>query len=703
MSPRCYSLALFSRGICIAHEQVLCPLTLWNACVQCGASRASVAAVLVTLPDTATLRFEAIARGERRGHCPTMHGWSAIVEGGESEPEHGGWSEVLASASDDGGGGWAGIIEDVLAEVDSSAGGWDDVLREEVAPGSEDEGGTRQQPSPPTTSAIVPVVAASACGEIALRPSNTQAVVQEALGLVRHRCAGDDFAIGRSISRLQGLPLDAIYRGSRLFEAETLEICKSLASTDQIMTLRAVRGATNTAKHDKAGRIKCLLGSAVCQAEKYFLCEMLDSLTAAVLEADGACISLTFRHRYDETPLRARALCETPLVADSSLVPGSGSAPQVTSVTKVVQHEWVGCALFFVQGRFELVTFSLPVWLSTVERTTADIYHHLCRDVEPVMPRIMDRFQRCQRLAMTDGDAAIAKAERALAKKRTTVPTLHLSCDVHRLSSIGRRSSDIMASDVTGMIQVALSLGSAGAVQSFRRVLRQVLQRRLRIVTGAPGPRADDRRRALLNMFCPLVPGKGASVYRRRLISALANGDWGKSGCFEHYCNGCCRSAEDAEQKILTVLPNLVARQACPSFPRSRWTRAERTLRWLGLLWAMHNLLAEVYIEWARNCGTKSRPHAAQESAFVSGAPPLQDMGATVPDAEALVAADNAGGNAADEVETRRRSASGVPSIYAKSFGFRKDCVPRAAATPPEPGDIRFESTVRQLDRSSGT
>lgn len=231
----------------------------------------------------------------------------------------------------------------------------------------------------------------------------------------------------------------------------------------------------------------------------------------------------------------------------------------------------------------------------------------MAESVCPDFGRLAGGFERCQRLVTTDGDAAVGKAERALESSRPRWASMHMCCDVRRVSQIGKKSADVMQSQVTGMIQLALSLGTAGAMSSFRRMLRHVVGERLRVRAGVAGPTADSRRQALLDLFFPEVPGRGSSFMHRRIIAAFANGDWSSADCAEHYSVGCCAGEEDTRQKMTTLLCNTLARSCCPVFPRARWTRADATINWLGLLWSIHELLPAVIVRWACNLGTSRR------------------------------------------------------------------------------------------------
>eukprot|EP00959_Pyramimonas_sp_CCMP1952_P144162 3018068-Pyramimonas_sp.AAC.1 len=58
----------------------------------------------------------------------------------------------------------------------------------------------------------------------------------------------------------------------------------------------------------------------------------------------------------------------------------------------------------------------MPAPLSSIDRTTGEVYHHLARLHEHVVPELVPLFQRNDRTCMSDGDGAIARDERNLSQ-----------------------------------------------------------------------------------------------------------------------------------------------------------------------------------------------------------------------------------------------------------------------------------------------
>lgn len=560
------------------------------------------------------------------GAC-AMASWGDVLgqsDGEDDGAQAGCWDEVLEESE---AGEWGEVLEDSPSEAAGHEAGWGDVLA-----GSPSQGDGSDEP--PQELVRQQDIVAVEPGAIGAAAASGEPVVADVVNGVRQRLHGqadDPFGIGRSSMALGALPADAENNGRALFSQIDFAVAQEFVRTERVQTNEAIAEAAGCHAHSEVTDLKSMMGAAVVHIEKAALAKVLDSLTNKVMAAGGRCISLTIRHRYDETPLKARA--RAALAEREAPQPSDGEAPHATmslwdtACAKIVQHELCGSALFVLHGKHELLTFELPVGLHSVERTTAEVYLHMAEQVSPALDKLSARFERVQRLAATDGDNAIGKAERALSVAlQPRVACLHTTCDAHRTSAIARKIADMTPSETSGMIQLALTLSAAGAMRSFRKILRKVVVDRLLIRQSEPGLLAQERRQSLLDLFCPVQPENGSTLIRRRVVEALANGDWDQAGCVEHVCKGCCRSREDTAGKMASMLCNILARQACPVFPRSRWTRADRTLRWLGMLWSLHRLLPTVYMEWASRLGTRMSAPAGPDQSAEGGLLAIENM-----------------------------------------------------------------------------
>lgn len=566
------------------------------------------------------------------------HDWSEVFA--EAEEPRAEWSEVFGASQPD------GTPED---------NGWGEVFGSQAS-----SVGATQEDAELGEEALVP----AAAGELTLQVSSAvppplSALLQDVRLQLVHS-SGDAFGIGRCAAKVGSLEGDTCYKGRPLFNPVGYGIGLALARARRVQTLEMIAAEAGCKAHSEVSEAKSLMGAAIVHIERAALAMALDTLSSSVMGVGGQCVLLSLRHRYDETPLRARlpgqaaeppAPNATPTVAGTMLPSTTGST---ATLAKIVQHEISGGALFCLNGKYEMITFNLPVWLGNVDRTTAENYKQMASQVSLQLGRLSDRFQRVQRLSTTDGDAAVGKAERAIAAEDPRQHCLHTTCEVHRVSLLARKVGDLMSADVTGMVNLALSLGTAASMRSFRRVLRDIVVQQLRLRPALPEPAAERHRQALLDLFCPVQLGRGSSVIKRRMIEALANGDWSREGCIEHVCRGCCTGASDTQNKMASILCNMLARSACPIFPRSRWTRVDQTLCWLGMLWSVHRLLPAVLTEWASRLGLRGRLATAAGPA--DDAPPIADA---MPqgDADGLHWRDGeAEGGAADPADVIRRN-----------------------------------------------
>ena len=247
----------------------------------------------------------------------------------------------------------------------------------------------------------------------------------------------------------------------------------------------------------------------------------MDILTNFVAQRGGTCLCLTSRVRYHETDMFLRTSTAASGTTSQELVhrrakPRALSGSDEVSKAKLVQYEWTGAALFMLDGRFTLVSFMVPVWVSVVDTTTAEVYDYLNKVVEPPLQRITARFCRTQRLCTTDGAKEIRKAERVRRKANPDVATCHTTCKLHKVALVATRVALLMSAEVSLLIHLALSLQISGGMRRFRQYLREVLAERLVVLHGSPGPEADKHRQGVLDLFCPIISNRARQSWSGR-------------------------------------------------------------------------------------------------------------------------------------------------------------------------------------------
>ena len=195
---------------------------------------------------------------------------------------------------------------------------------------------------------------------------------------------------------------------------------------------------------------------------------------------------------------------------------------------------------------------------------------------------------------MTDAASYNVRAERHSAEGHTVV--FHILCDVHVLSGIHSKVFSLGARTISGMTKLRLFLQGTGQMHKFRRALRVVLRDRLRLVYTRPSEEAIAFKEAVLQQLCGSDIGK---AHLRTVLSRCASGDWRQTDCFEFWAMPGQNKRDVLRFLFRHLVPALAGRRPA-TFPQHRWTGAEHSLRDVGLLAAVHNLLEPVYEEYLR-------------------------------------------------------------------------------------------------------
>ena len=163
---------------------------------------------------------------------------------------------------------------------------------------------------------------------------------------------------------------------------------------------------------------------------------------------------------------------------DAVVVPPEALPPleiQSAPGCKVISSDLLVGALFQLHGKFMLVTFEILQPLRHADHCTGETYHQLIEENSDVMES-RAYFKRLQRLATTDGDGAIERAERTASREqmedgRKPVETLRHRCQVHRVAlcikkpltfvAVGQRHC-VMGSLFEGAWRVACLFGVRG-------------------------------------------------------------------------------------------------------------------------------------------------------------------------------------------------------------------------------------------------
>ena len=184
---------------------------------------------------------------------------------------------------------------------------------------------------------------------------------------------------------------------------------------------------------------------------------------------------------------------------------------------------------------------------------------------------------------------------RQLEQEKTPRPKHVHACEVHIVAQSNSSATNLMSGDISGMLSLALSQQSSGALQNLQAVLIDVFQENLQICYEAPplGPAAAHREE-IYDLFLPLKqdsPHNQRNALRRYILSHTLNCDIA-SPDIVHCCGyGCCSSEQDTWVKFAKFTVWALIPTKTPKFARNRWLQQEEAVDWCALLGAHHGLL----------------------------------------------------------------------------------------------------------------
>jgi hypothetical protein len=361
-----------------------------------------------------------------------------------------------------------------------------------------------------------------------------------------------------------------------------------------------------------------LLESAGTMFEVASMCsKMLFARLRRLLASGARPVCAILSSAFDETPMLVRAQTE------DSPQGGGKPAKKWKAVAKILQTEArVGFLLSGPHGPIMVVT-KIPVHLQTVDTTTAATLK-ACLDKAwdvPGLHELIECFPRVVSISQTDRAASNMKYE---AMRRMAKPEkecrLHLPCDIHKAYTCQTLQATILDPVISGIVHTALAMRPGGTVQRFRDALRCFFRKRLKIYRGAAPPvkssSAAIEREAKLDTFISVDDYGPRALERRQVLRELLNGDWSHNRPV-HYCFGCCSGKQQTLDIMCKEVVDALVPAECPMFPRSRWTRANLAVNWIGLLESCHGIASVVMRPWLRELRDHSRP--VVEADFDSG------------------------------------------------------------------------------------
>ena len=233
-------------------------------------------------------------------------------------------------------------------------------------------------------------------------------------------------------------------------------------------------------------------------------------------------------------------------------------------------------------------------WLQVVNKNSGETLKRAMEDVRLGGESARDQCSRRVRLTTTDAASYNLRAERNHDRHEDT-PVLHLTCDVHSLATVHTRVFALCDETVTGIQRISNSLQGGSTMSLFRKAMRRVLARDLKLVYTSP-PEATSYRNAILDLFCGDEIGLAPL---RSILLQCAGGDWRDDTGFQFLVksDGLRRRVDILKMLYKHLVPAL-AGHVPASFPRHRWTGALKSVRDVGLMACCHNLLRRTYDEF---------------------------------------------------------------------------------------------------------
>jgi hypothetical protein len=279
---------------------------------------------------------------------------------------------------------------------------------------------------------------------------------------------------------------------------------------------------------------------------------------------------------------------------------GFRTRKQDVGIIKILQTERSFVILVRADVGLMSVQWQLLMSVQRLLRTTAESYaaSFLRTGVGSQLVSLGARFLRRQRLVMSDGDAAIALAERALwnSPSFSSWNLLHLTCAVHRAAAARSSVMAQLGRHSQALTHLALSLRAPAAMRTFRSHLRAVLCERLEF-RRCSASRVDlIRNEELLNLVMP--PAVRRYRFARVTVLGLANGDWASERVV-HNCSGCCADEWHCKSRFCDELTRCLVTEDLLSYPSRNWQKCEGGPGIVALFTLLHGLLPVVYQRWA--------------------------------------------------------------------------------------------------------
>ena len=388
---------------------------------------------------------------------------------------------------------------------------------------------------------------------------------------------------------------------------------KALARVMHEFATETEEGSENT----KVAAAMIQLASACVNGGELLWTVFLQALFMKLEAGEWEGILLMQQARYDESPLKVRIRADGPSVLVHSHT-------EKAEHGKVMQTEAGIHVVVFSRPMQSFLHFwgNIPCSLKIMDRTTAETTKAavLADYSKADVGFLQGHFPWKLRQATVDRYGANLKAERSILHDMQGWSKYTKPCDVHLAGQIQKKTTDLLESDISGLLNTALSQMGAGTLHMLQENLRKTLKERLTIIYDAPPPEAHEFRTQVLDVFLPVDPAlpQRALLTRRYLIMSLFNGNW-SSFEVEHYCAfNCCRDYDHCLEKFCILGVWALLGTKCPRWARNHWTNQTPAIGWGGVLAHVHNLLQPVLCgsSATATAGAAASLGALQQEAF---------------------------------------------------------------------------------------
>jgi hypothetical protein len=326
-------------------------------------------------------------------------------------------------------------------------------------------------------------------------------------------------------------------------------------------------------------------------------------------------VAMEDANRDDETPMVTSVRS---LIAEKSSEPSGNGAEfalaitlprpleiartKTSAVTKIVQSNSTFGYVLRRGTKYLIIVGETLTALGAVSRTTAECLKAM-RIRNTAITSAANRFTFKTRSSVLDKAASNRRAERSIRDDmiKSSMCTTGWSkvdhdCETHRDATSMAKATDLLSSDITGMIRLSLSIQLQPEMAKFRSCLRWEIITRIKLMRGQPPSDAIQFRKHVLNLFF----SRGPNVAARRVILASAlTGDWRNRRDVEVYVDHMYNlGGGDVKSIGEAVADSAVAGflgRMFTTYNRSKWIGWDLSVDELAAMEACSGLLSHTY------------------------------------------------------------------------------------------------------------